>query len=290
MPHNTEEVATALNALVNVNGGAGDWHIAVRSGGHGPPGSNGIERGVTIDLSQMNTSSYDHDSNIASIQPGARWRNVYADLQEYGVAVAGGRDGGVGVGGFLLGGGMSYFTPRLGLGCDSVVNYEVVLANATIINANKTSHEDLWRALKGGGNNFGIVTRFDMEAFPSPVMYYDMRTLDFEYADAVLDTAVTFAKHNQSLSDNALITYISYQFGSTGDGNGIVANTIYVNTAGEDSAATAYDTVKGFPALSNVTTRGTMADLSRGGVGDTNTRYIRRAQFQQRANKSKGAS
>ena len=271
MPHDTEEVATALNALVNVDDGAGDWHIAVRSGGHGPPGSNGIERGVTIDLSQMDTSSYDHESNVASIQPGARWRKVYADLQEYGVTVAGGRDGSVGVGGFLLGGGMSYFTPRLGFGCDSVVNYEVVLANATIINVNRTSHEDLWRALKGGSNNFGIVTRFDMEAIPSPVMYYDVRTLSLDHANVALDVAASFAKHNRSLSDNALITYIAYQPESTGDA--IVVNTVYVNTAGDDNAATAYDKVMGLPALNNVTTRGTMADISSGDGLAMDSRY-----------------
>ncbi|KAL8812463.1 MAG: hypothetical protein Q9223_007289 [Gallowayella weberi] len=60
---------------------------------------------------------------------------------------------------------MSYFAPRYGFVCDQVVNFEVVLANGTVVNANSTANSDLWFALKGGSNNFGIVTRFDLKVF-----------------------------------------------------------------------------------------------------------------------------
>ena len=50
---------------------------------------------------------------------------------------------------------------------DQVVNYRVVLADGRIVDANQETHQDLFRALKGGGNNFGIVTRFDMVTFPA---------------------------------------------------------------------------------------------------------------------------
>lgn len=63
--------------------------------------------------------------------------------------------GDVGVGGLLLGGGLSFLSAQYGLGCDSVVNYEVVLADSTIVNANEHSNSDLFWALKGGGNQFG---------------------------------------------------------------------------------------------------------------------------------------
>lgn len=63
--------------------------------------------------------------------------------------------GDVGVGGLLLGGGLSFLSTQYGLACDNVVNYEVVLANASIVNANATSYPDLFWALKGGGNQFG---------------------------------------------------------------------------------------------------------------------------------------
>jgi hypothetical protein len=62
-------------------------------------------------------------------------------------------------------GGLSFFSSREGFICDNVVNYEVVLANGSIVNANAQENPDLWKALRGGGNNFGIVTRFDLRTF-----------------------------------------------------------------------------------------------------------------------------
>jgi hypothetical protein len=62
-------------------------------------------------------------------------------------------------------GGLSFFSSREGFICDNVVNYEVVLSSGETVNANQDSHPDLWRALRGGGNNFGIVTRFDLRTF-----------------------------------------------------------------------------------------------------------------------------
>jgi FAD/FMN-containing dehydrogenase len=66
-----------------------------------------------------------------------------------------------------LSGGISFFSPERGWACDGVVNFEVVLASGEIVNANATSHSDLFAALKGGQNNFGVVTRFDLKAFPA---------------------------------------------------------------------------------------------------------------------------
>ena len=63
-------------------------------------------------------------------------------------------------------GGISYFGAAYGFGCDTVVNFEVVLANGDIVNANANQNRDLYTALKGGSNNLGIVTRFDMKIFP----------------------------------------------------------------------------------------------------------------------------
>ena len=62
-------------------------------------------------------------------------------------------------------GGLSYFSARKGFASDNVVNFEVVLANGEVVNANATSNSGLWWALKGGSNNFGVVTRFDLRAF-----------------------------------------------------------------------------------------------------------------------------
>lgn len=74
----------------------------------------------------------------------------------------------IGVPGLTLIGGFHYFNNKYGYAMDNVVNYDVVLGNGTQVTANKTSHSDLFWALKGGANNFGIVTRFELKTFAVP--------------------------------------------------------------------------------------------------------------------------
>lgn len=254
-------MSLALTALVEAGNGAGDWHIAVRSGGHGMPGFSNIDRGVTIDLSMMNSTTYDAETNIASIRPGGRWKDVYADLETYGVTVTGGRDGGVGVGGFLTGGGISFFSGKNGFGCDSIVNYEVVLADGSVVNANSEENADLWQALKGGISNFGIVTRFDMEAMPSLDMYYDLRFIEGEHSEVVVDAVSAFADSVVSTEDDALINFFSYDITVRPD---IFIGFIHVNTKGNANTSKVLDGVKSLPTFLNSTKYQNMAEAAEG--------------------------
>ena len=135
------------------------------------PGAANITDGVLISMSRMNKVTLSPDQSIAHINSGLRWANVYIYLGQYNLTVAGGRYGDVGVGGLLLGGGINYFGSQVGWSMNTVVNYEVVLANGSIVNANATTNADLWWALKGGANNFGIVTRFDLTTIPVTQVY-----------------------------------------------------------------------------------------------------------------------
>lgn len=101
-----------------------------------------------------------------SIAAGERWANVYDKVQAQGLGVTGSRSAVGGIGGLALAGGLSFFSSREGFICDNVTNFEVVLASGEIINANASENADLWRALRGGGNNLGVVTRFDLRTFP----------------------------------------------------------------------------------------------------------------------------
>ncbi|KAK2592799.1 hypothetical protein QQS21_009503 [Conoideocrella luteorostrata] len=163
-PQTAVEVATAVRALAKDG-----QEFAVRAGGCiNRVGSNNISGGVTIDLILLNGVEYNPQTHKADVGPGATWKEVYDELEGRGRVVGGGRVGSVGVGGFLLGGGISFHSGRCGFACDTVVAYEVVLADGTTITATSEQHKDLFRALKGGGNNFGIVTRFTMETYPAP--------------------------------------------------------------------------------------------------------------------------
>ena len=143
--------------------------FAIRSGGHTPfPGSSSSDGGILISLEALNAISVDVGRGIASVGPGNRWKNVYEYLEPYGLAVVGGRVPPVGVGGLITGGGLSYFSTARGLACDNVAAFQVVLADSSIVTASATENKDLFWALRGGSNNFGIVTRFDLYTVPIP--------------------------------------------------------------------------------------------------------------------------
>jgi FAD/FMN-containing dehydrogenase len=102
--------------------------FSIRSGGHSNiVGASNIENGVTLDLSSINRVDVSGDKTTAYVGPGARWGDVYTQLESKGLAVVGGRVSDVGVGGVILGGGMSYFSNQYGWAADNVLNFEVPL-------------------------------------------------------------------------------------------------------------------------------------------------------------------
>ncbi|KAJ5162334.1 FAD binding domain protein [Penicillium capsulatum] len=162
-PGSARDVSSAVTVLTKDS----RCHFAIKGGGHSPnAGYANIHHGITIDMTPMHSVDLNADHSVAHIGSGARWGDVYEYLDSVGgLAVAGGENGDVGVGGLLLGGGISQFGPRVGWSCDNLVNAEIVLASGQIVDANETSHPDLWTALKGGTSNFGIVTRYDLATF-----------------------------------------------------------------------------------------------------------------------------
>ncbi|KAL8805526.1 MAG: hypothetical protein Q9182_001895 [Xanthomendoza sp. 2 TL-2023] len=142
--------------------------FAIKGGGHTPQkGAANQPGGVTIDLGALKQVDVSADRKKTSVGSGTRWVDVYTKLDAQGLAIPGGRVAIVGVGGLVTGGGISFFSGRTGFVCDSVINYELVLPFGKIINVNASSSPDLFKALKGGSNNFGVVTRFDFKTFES---------------------------------------------------------------------------------------------------------------------------
>ncbi|KAJ2982579.1 hypothetical protein NUW58_g6411 [Xylaria curta] len=175
--------------------------FGIRSGGHAVfAGSSSTDEGVTIDLGPKDSSMARHTTRIPNLPPSARaalGASVYEALEPHGVAVTGGRSAQVGVGGFLLGGGNSLFAHSYGLACSNVVNFEVVLADGSIVNANAKENSDLWLGLRGGSGNLGLATRFDMRtieyADPSnPLIWGGGLFWPRNATDAVVDVLVRF--------------------------------------------------------------------------------------------------
>lgn len=162
MPSNASDVSEAVSIVRRTQ-----ETFSVLSGGHMPvPGAQSNDGGVQIALANLNSKELNNDNSVASIGPGSRWVEVYSWLQPYGLSVAGGRYSTVGVGGVLVGGGINYFGNRVGFSVNTLVGMQVVLGDGSVVEVSDESHPDLFWALKGGNNNFGIVTRFDLETIP----------------------------------------------------------------------------------------------------------------------------
>ncbi|KAI0836401.1 hypothetical protein F5Y06DRAFT_305374 [Hypoxylon sp. FL0890] len=196
---------------------SGSCQIAVRGGGHTPfAGSANIQDGVTVDMRGLKGISLNQDKSIVQISVGETWETVYRELEKHGLTVAGARSGRIGVAGFVLGGGLSMFSPRVGFSCDSVVEFEVVLASGELAVANAEENSDLWVALKGGLNNFGILTSFKMKTFKSAdiwggVTFYMSENI-FDTFSQLIHSACDFV-YNEEDRDAYGIFSIGYGFG-----------------------------------------------------------------------------
>ncbi|KAJ7055738.1 FAD-binding domain-containing protein [Mycena amicta] len=159
-PRNTGHVQVAM-ANIFVFGS----HYAVQAGAHsGMVGWNTITNGVLISFAHMNTTTYNSASDTITLQPGVHWGDAMNVVESFGVSAIGGRATDIGTG-LLLGGGISFVSPLYGWSADLIKEMDVVLVSGVVVTATETNaYSDLFRALKGGGNRFGIVTRYELYA------------------------------------------------------------------------------------------------------------------------------
>jgi FAD/FMN-containing dehydrogenase len=161
--------------------------VTVRGGGHSVAGLSSTVGGMVIDLAPMNGVLVDRDAKLAHVQGGALWADVDREAQMYGLATPGGVVSDTGVAGLTLGGGYGWLRRTYGLSCDNVVEYEIVTADGEVRIASSDENPDLYWALRGGGGNFGIVTRFTFRLHPvGPIVAFAGVFYPSEDAETVL--------------------------------------------------------------------------------------------------------
>lgn len=166
--------------------------FAIANGGHSTVlGASNLDTGITLDLSHLASISAAEDEGSVTIGTGARWSDVYNRLDPLGTTVAGARAGSVGTGGFLLGGGISILAPMKGWSCDTLISIEVVLADGTILHVDEAEHADIFKALKGGGSNFGVATSFTMQTLPFDMLQVAYLRFEWDQIEELLRQVAT---------------------------------------------------------------------------------------------------
>lgn len=144
--------------------------VTTRSGGHSATGASLRDGGVVIDLSTLTDIRIDARNQIAFCQPGANSVQLTAEAGAQGFSFPGPHCPTVGMGGFLMGGGIGWnYTHRGGFACLSVEGAEIVTADGRIVMATRDENPDLYWAVRGAGPGFfGVVTRFYLKVYPTP--------------------------------------------------------------------------------------------------------------------------
>jgi hypothetical protein len=134
--------------------------LAVRSGGHSGAGHGVVDDGIVLDLSLLKGLDIDADGRTAWAGTGLTAGEYTAAVGERGLATGFGDTGSVGIGGITLGGGVGYLSRRYGLTVDDLLAADIVTADGELLRVDEDNHPDLFWAIRGGGGNFGVATRF----------------------------------------------------------------------------------------------------------------------------------
>ncbi|ESK84493.1 FAD-binding domain-containing protein [Moniliophthora roreri MCA 2997] len=203
-PESADDVSTILRI---VSSGDTQSPFAVKGAGHTGNVGFSSTTGVQIALSRFNAVEYDASTSTVKIGGGQIWSDVYTQLAPSGVKVVGGRVPGVGVGGLALGGGYSYHTDQYGLTVDTIVSHDLVMPNGTFVTVTNETDSELFFALKGGFNNFGIVTSFTLQAHPQTDVWSATVNYPVNASSTVNPMIENWSTSNTDLKGVILSTY-----------------------------------------------------------------------------------
>ena len=181
-PESAHDVAAAVG-FARENG----LLIGIKGGGHNIAGTSIAEDGLVLDMSRMNRITVDPHARLAHVGPGCKLQDVDRATQEHGLATVLGFISEVGVAGLTLGGGLGYLARRFGWTVDNLQEVDIVTADGAIRTAHRDENAELFWALRGGGGNFGVVTRFTFRLHEvGPTVHGGLIAWPFDRADEVM--------------------------------------------------------------------------------------------------------
>ncbi len=161
LAENSQDVQAAI-ALAHIH----QLPLAVRSGGHSSLGQCVCDDGIVIDLRKMKAIDLDKEHQTVWAQTGLTAAELTKLLDEHNLALGFGDTGSVGIGGITLNGGIGFLVRQFGMAIDNVLAAEIVTADGQLLQVDADNHPDLFWAVRGGGGNFGVVTRFKYRLHP----------------------------------------------------------------------------------------------------------------------------
>jgi FAD/FMN-containing dehydrogenase len=161
--------------------------ISIRGAGHNIAGNSVCDHGVMIDFSKMRNVRVDPEKKRAHVEPGATLGDMDKATQAHGLATPSGINSTTGISGLTLGGGFGWLTRKYGMTIDNLISAEMVTAQGNHIRVSANENTDLFWAIRGGGGNFGVVTRFDFKLHPvGPEIIAGLLVFPFDQARQVL--------------------------------------------------------------------------------------------------------
>jgi len=174
--------------------------VSIRGGGHNIAGNAVCDDGLMIDLSLMKNVQVDRDARRANVEPGCTLAEFDAASQAHGLATPLGINSTTGVAGLTLGGGFGWLSRKYGMTIDNLLSADVVTADGARLHASETENGDLFWGIRGGGGNFGIVTRFEFQLHPvGPDLLSGLIVFPFGQAKPVL---AQFARFTEAMPDD----------------------------------------------------------------------------------------
>jgi len=168
---------------------------AIHGGGHNIAGNAVCNDGLMIDLSQMRSVRIDPIDRLAHVEPGATLGDFDHEAQAFGLETPLGINSTTGVTGLTLGGGFGWLSRKYGMTVDNLMAVDIVTADGKLLHANENEHPDLFWAARGGGGNFGIMTRFEFQLYPvGPEVLCGLIAYPLEEATSALKQYREYAK------------------------------------------------------------------------------------------------